>query len=67
MRMMPYTKMSSLQISGFRAGRATDRFMLCGSPFMLKELRAMFTARGFFGGNHSWPGHFVIEKAFVDR
>jgi len=45
----------------------SDRIMLCGSPAMLEELRAMFTARGFVEGNHSEPGHFVIEKAFVER
>jgi ferredoxin/flavodoxin---NADP+ reductase len=47
--------------------RETDRIMLCGSPGMLEELHAMFTARGFSEGNHSQPGHFVIEKAFVER
>src|SRR5690242_7185635 len=47
--------------------RDTDRIMLCGSPGMLEELRALFTARGFAEGNHSQPGHFVIEKAFVER
>jgi ferredoxin--NADP+ reductase len=46
---------------------ATDRIMMCGSPSMLDELRAMFDARGFAEGNHSEPGHFVIEKAFVER
>src|SRR5471032_2475342 len=45
----------------------TDRVMLCGSPGMLEELHAMFTSRGFAEGNHSEPGHFVIEKAFVER
>jgi ferredoxin--NADP+ reductase len=45
----------------------TDRIMLCGSPSMLDELRAMFTARGFVEGSHSEPGHFVIEKAFAER
>jgi ferredoxin--NADP+ reductase len=45
----------------------TDRIMLCGSPGMLDELRVMFTVRGFVEGNHSEPGHFVIEKAFVER
>ena len=45
----------------------TDRVMLCGSPAMLEDLRAMFDARGFAEGNHSEPGHFVIEKAFVER
>ncbi|MEH2528999.1 ferredoxin--NADP+ reductase [Bradyrhizobium sp. AZCC 1588] len=47
--------------------RETDRVMLCGSPGMLEELRVMFVARGFVEGNHSEPGHFVIEKAFVER
>jgi ferredoxin--NADP+ reductase len=45
----------------------TDRVMLCGSPGMLAELREMFEARDFVEGNHSEPGHFVIEKAFVER
>src|SRR6195952_3387177 len=45
----------------------TDRIMLCGSPHMLEELREMFEARGFLEGSHSEPGHFVIEKAFVER
>jgi ferredoxin--NADP+ reductase len=44
-----------------------DRIMMCGSPGMLEELREMFDARGFVEGNHSEPGHFVIEKAFVER
>jgi ferredoxin--NADP+ reductase len=45
----------------------TDRIMLCGSPAMLADLRALFEQRGFLEGNHSEPGHFVIEKAFVER
>ena len=45
----------------------TDRVMLCGSPSMLDELRTMLSERGFAEGNHSEPGHFVIEKAFVER
>ncbi len=44
-----------------------DRIMMCGSPAMLEELRQMFVARDFVEGNHSEPGHFVIEKAFVER
>jgi len=46
---------------------AGDRIMMCGSPAMLEELRQMFDARGFVEGSHSEPGHFVIEKAFVER
>ena len=45
----------------------SDRIMMCGSPAMLEELRQTFEARGFAEGSHSEPGHFVIEKAFVER
>jgi ferredoxin--NADP+ reductase len=30
-------------------------------------LKQMFEARGFLEGSNSAPGHFVIEKAFVER
>src|SRR6266404_9498778 len=56
---------SDIGLSGL--DRQNDRIMLCGSPAMLDELRATFTARGFTEGNHSEPGHFVIEKAFAER
>ena len=46
---------------------ATDRVMMCGGPAMLDELRGMFEARGFLEGSGNAPGHFVIEKAFVER
>ena len=45
----------------------TDRVMMCGSPAMLEELRLMLEGRDFIEGSHSSPGHFVIEKAFVER
>ena len=45
----------------------TDRVMLCGSPPMLADLRTLLAERGFVEGNHSEPGHFVVEKAFVER
>ena len=45
----------------------TDRIMLCGSPGMLEDLKNTFEARDFMEGSHSTPGHFVIEKAFVER
>lgn len=45
----------------------TDRLMMCGSPSMLDDLRKLLLERGFDEGNHSEPGHFVIEKAFVER
>ena len=46
---------------------ATDRVMMCGSPGMLEELRQTLEQRGFLEGSHNEPGHFVIEKAFVER
>jgi len=46
---------------------AEDRVMLCGSPDMLADLRPLLEARGLIEGNHNAPGHFVIEKAFVER
>jgi ferredoxin--NADP+ reductase len=45
----------------------TDRVMMCGSPAMLEELKVMFEAHGFAEGSGNTPGHFVIEKAFVER
>ena len=46
---------------------AADRLMLCGSPPMLADLRAVLDERGLVEGTHSTPGHYVIEKAFVER
>jgi ferredoxin--NADP+ reductase len=44
-----------------------DRMMLCGSPAMLKDMRAMLDHRGFKEGSHTHPAHYVIEKAFVEQ
>jgi ferredoxin--NADP+ reductase len=46
---------------------AADRVMLCGSPEMLTDLNLLLKSRGFHEGNHSEPGHYVIEKAFVEK
>jgi ferredoxin/flavodoxin---NADP+ reductase len=46
---------------------ASDRFMLCGSPAMLADIRAILDARGFMEGNHGEPGDYVIEKAFAEK
>ena len=45
----------------------TDRFMLCGSPSMLKDLTAILDARGFNEARHGDQGHYVIERAFVEK
>jgi ferredoxin/flavodoxin---NADP+ reductase len=44
-----------------------DRFMLCGSPEMLSDLRTILDARGFEEGNTGEPGDYVIEKAFAEK
>lgn len=46
---------------------AHDRVMLCGSPEMLRDLKAMLEARHFKEGNTSIPGDYVIERAFVEQ
>ena len=44
-----------------------DRFMLCGSPDMLTDVKALLDSRHYTEGNHGEQGHYVIEKAFVDK
>ena len=45
----------------------SDRVMLCGSPEMLRDMRAILETRGFVEGSHAKLGHYVVEKAFVER
>jgi ferredoxin--NADP+ reductase len=44
-----------------------DRFMLCGSPGMLADTVKILEAEGLAEGNMSRPGHYVIERAFVEK
>jgi len=46
---------------------AEDRVMICGSPAMLRDLKAMLEKREFAEGNTSTPGDFVIERAFAEQ
>ena len=47
---------------------AHDRVMLCGSPQMLADFRALLDARGFAGSPRiGSPGSYVLERAFVER
>jgi ferredoxin--NADP+ reductase len=43
-----------------------DRFMLCGSPSMLKDLTAILDAQGFDETRHGGVAEYVIERAFVE-
>jgi ferredoxin--NADP+ reductase len=45
---------------------AEDRVMICGSPEMLRDLKALCEKRGFAEGNTTRPGQFVIERAFAE-
>lgn len=47
--------------------RDEDRVMICGSPEMLRDTRAILKGWGWSEGNMGEPGHFVIERAFVDK
>ncbi|WP_448189959.1 ferredoxin--NADP reductase [Azospirillum sp. sgz301742] len=44
-----------------------DRVMLCGSPGMLADTVDLLEERGFAEGSSGEPGHYVVEKAFVER
>ena len=47
---------------------AEDRVMVCGSPAMLADTRALLDSRGFKISPHiGEPGDYVIERAFVER
>lgn len=46
----------------------TDRAMICGSPGMLADFRRILDSRGFIAsGKIGQPGHYVIERAFVEK
>jgi len=44
-----------------------DRFMVCGSPSMLKDTCAILDKAGFVEAKKSQQGQYVIERAFVEQ
>ncbi|WP_226468515.1 ferredoxin--NADP reductase [Luteimonas panaciterrae] len=47
---------------------AHDRAMICGSPQMLADFRALLDARGFAAAPRiGTPGQYVFERAFVEK
>jgi ferredoxin--NADP+ reductase len=45
-----------------------DRAMICGSPQMLADFRALLDARGFSAAPRiGTPGEYVFERAFVEK
>jgi len=45
---------------------ATDRAMICGNLAFNLELKDMLEGYGLEEGANSQPGHYVVEKAFLD-
>ena len=47
---------------------AHDRAMICGSPSMLADFRALLDGRGFVAAPRiGTPGQYVFERAFVEK
>lgn len=46
---------------------ASDRFLLCGSPSMLRDIQAILDARGFAETRHGDLAEYAIERAFVEK
>ena len=45
-----------------------DRVMICGSPSLLQDTCKLLDGRGFMISPHTGePGHYVIERAFVEK
>jgi ferredoxin--NADP+ reductase len=44
-----------------------DRFMICGSPSMLKDTCAILNSMGFKEARGGDMGHYVVERAFVEQ
>ena len=44
-----------------------DRFMLCGSPSMLKDVCAILDDWGFSESRQGYQAEYVIERAFVEQ
>jgi ferredoxin--NADP+ reductase len=46
---------------------AHDRVMICGGPGVLTDLVTILERRGFEEGSSDRRGHYVIERAFVEK
>jgi ferredoxin/flavodoxin---NADP+ reductase len=45
---------------------STDRYMICGGPSVLADLKQILVERGYQEGSLANPGDFVLERAFVE-
>jgi ferredoxin--NADP+ reductase len=46
---------------------AQDRVMICGGPSLLADLVTILESQGFEEGSSDGRGHYVIERAFVEK
>ncbi len=44
-----------------------DRFMLCGSEALIKDMSKILDDKGFIAAKKRTQGHYVLENAFVDK
>ena len=44
-----------------------DRFMLCGSEAMIKDMTEILNKKGFIAARKRTQGHYVLENAFVSK
>lgn len=49
------------------ANAKDDRFMICGSPSMLKDTCAILDGLGLQESRHGKQAHYVVERAFVEQ
>jgi len=56
-----------LDLDMAQPSKKDDRFMLCGSPSMLKDMCKILEDRGFSEAKNSHMGEYVVERAFVER
>ncbi|HEY9218542.1 MAG TPA: ferredoxin--NADP reductase [Phenylobacterium sp.] len=49
-----------------RPDPAVDRFMMCGGPSVLADLKQIMLDMGYEEGSIASPGDFVLERAFVE-
>ncbi len=54
----------TLGMPEWKAGE--DRVMICGNLALNKEMMSLCEAHGLQEGANSDPGHFVVERAFID-
>lgn len=50
------------ELCGLRLSKENSRLMVCGNPELVKDMRALLSARGFQAGRRGAPGQMAFEK-----